>query len=110
MQVLFVETSEFTKRIVKLRLEDDLRDLQNDLVSNPTLGVLDPGACGLRKVRMRDRTRGQGKRFGARVHFLYVPHRNTIYLLNVYAKDEQDTLTPDQKKKLCAAIRLLDAR
>lgn len=59
---------------------------------------------------MRDRSRGQGKRFGARVHYLYLPHRETIYFLSVYAKDEQDALTPDQKKRLCAVIRLLDVR
>ncbi|HEU4456747.1 MAG TPA: hypothetical protein VFR81_27005 [Longimicrobium sp.] len=110
MEVVFVESGEFTKRVVKLGLEEDLRELQNQLVDNPRLGVLDPGTCGLRKIRMRDRTRRQGKSFGVRVHYLYVQHRRTIYLLNIYAKDEQDSLTPDQKKKLCAIIRLLDAQ
>jgi hypothetical protein len=58
---------------------------------------------------MRDRTRGQGKRFGARVHYLHLPHKQLVYLLNIYPKDEQDALTPDQKKRLCAKIRALNA-
>ena len=80
-----------------------------ELARSPTAGVLDPGTCGLRKVRIGDRSRGQGKSYGARVHYLFVPHRQTIYLLNVYTKDEQDTLTPEQKKQLCAKIRPLKA-
>ncbi len=49
---------------------------------------------------MGDATRDQGKRFGARVHYVVVPPRRVIYLLFVYAKDEQDKLTPQQKKQL----------
>jgi hypothetical protein len=109
MEFIFIESGEFTRRITKLKLEDELRELQFMLLNNPKAGDLDPGACGLRKVRMRDRRRGQGKSFGARVHYLYLPHRSTIYLLNVYPKDEQDALTPEQKKLLCARIRELKA-
>ena len=110
MRIMFVESGEFTRRVVKLKLENDLRGLQNELAEMPRLGVMDPGACGLRKIRMRDGPRGQGKRFGVRVHYLYLPRRETIYLLNLYPKDEQDTLTPEQKKKLCEKIRGLNAQ
>lgn len=104
MEYAFVEMAAFTSRIVKLGLDDDLRKLEDQLLRNPTAGDLDPGACGLRKVRMGDATRGQGKRFGARVHYLFVPHRSTIYLFNVYPKDAQDALAPEQKKALCRLI------
>lgn len=110
MNYLFIETREFTKRVVKLKLESEFHELQLELVQNPRAGALDPGTCGLRKVRMKDRARGQGKRFGARVHYLFLPHQNTIYLLNIYPKDEQDTLTEDQKKALCQQIRHLNAK
>jgi hypothetical protein len=65
----FVETTEFTRRIGKLGLEADLVELQKKLNKNPKKGDTDPGTGGLRKVRMTDSTRGQGKRFGARVHY-----------------------------------------
>ena len=100
MQLTFVETTAFTRRIVQQKLEEDLRALQQELLRNPEKGALDPGTGGLRKVRMRVGSVGRGKRSGARVHYLYLPGERVIYLLFVYLKGEQATLTPDQKKKL----------
>ena len=103
-RLVFVETSVFTKRIARLGLEDALRGLQLSLLENPTAGDLDPGTGGLRKVRMTDPTRGKGKRGGARVHYLWLPHRERIYLLFAYSKDEDDTLSQQQKKVLRAVV------
>ena len=102
--MVFVETSVFTKRIARLELEEALRDLQLELLENPTAGDLDPGTGGLRKVRMADPMRGKGKRGGARVHYLWLPHRDVIYLLFVYSKDEDDSLSGQQKRALRAAV------
>ncbi len=79
--MVFVETSVFTKRIARLGLEDALRGLQ-----------------------LQDPTRGKGKRGGARVHYLWLPHRERIYLLFAYSKDEDDTLSEQQKKALRAVV------
>jgi len=73
-------------------------------LENPATGDLDPGTGGLRKVRMADRTRGKGKRGGARVHYLWLPHRDVIYLLFVYSKDEDATLGEPQKAALRAVV------
>ena len=107
MNYSFVETTQFTQRITKLKLENALRRLQEELLRNPTKGDTDPGTGGLRKVRMVDETRGQGKSFGARVHYVVVPQRHVIYLLFVYGKDDQDTLTAQQKKQLRDVVRQL---
>lgn len=101
----FVETETFTKRIVRLGLEDELRELQNEILQNPEKGRLDPGTGGLRKIRMADPGRGKGKSGGARCHYLYLSHRKRVYLIFVYGKDEDDTLTPDQKKQLLAVVQ-----
>jgi len=102
--LVFVETSVFTKRIVRLGLDDALKGLQLELLENPTAGDLDPGTGGLRKVRMPDPTRGKGKRGGGRVHYLWLPHRGMIYLLFAYSKDEDDTLSEQQKRALRAVV------
>jgi hypothetical protein len=102
MECLFIEIEPFTRKVVKLGLEDDLRALQDLLRRNPAAGTRDPGTCGLRKVRMADSARRRGKSSGARVHYLYVPHRRTIYLVHLYVKADQGTLTPEQKRILCA--------
>ena len=105
MNYKFVETTRFTQRISKLKLENELRKLQEELLRNPTKGDTDPGTGGLRKVRMGDEARGQGKSFGARVHYVVVPQRRVIYLLFVYGKDERDSLTAQQKKQLRDVVR-----
>lgn len=69
-----------------------------------TAGDLDPGTGGLRKVRMADPTRGKGKRGGARVHYLWLPNRDMIYLLFAYSKDEDSTLSEQQKRALRAVV------
>ena len=50
----FVETTVFTKRVMALGLEDSLRMLQQELLTNPEAGDVEPGTGGLRKIRMRD--------------------------------------------------------
>ena len=109
MAVTFVETAIFTRRIVRLGLEDALRRLQVELADQPEAGDLDPGTGGLRKVRMPEPTRGKGKRGGTRVHYLPLPHRQLIYLVFVYSKEETEALTTDQKRVLSAVVRQIKA-
>jgi hypothetical protein len=99
-----VETSAFTKRVVALGLEESLRALQVRLSENPEVGATDPGTGGLRKVRIADPRRGKGKRSGARVHYLWISGPSVIYLLSVYSKDELDTLTAEQKRRLRGVV------
>jgi hypothetical protein len=107
--LIFVETVVFTKRILALGLEESLRGLQLQLLDNPEAGDVEPGTAGLRKVRLADPTRGKGKRGGARVHYLWLPHRSRIYLMFVYGKNEASTLTPHQKKKLRDVVAQIKA-
>jgi hypothetical protein len=98
VEIAFVESPTFTRRVVGLGLEEELRELQEDLRRNPNSGSIDAGTGGMRKVRMR--RPGQGKRGGARVHYLFVASVAVIYMAFVYGKDEQESLTPRQKQQL----------
>lgn len=100
----FVETAVFSRRIEKLRLEEELRDLQLVLLKNPEAGRLDSGTGGLRKVRMALACRNKGKRGGARVHYLHLRHIKRIYLIFIYTKNQEDTLKPDQKLQLARVV------
>lgn len=71
-------------------------------ISNPAPRVSE-------KIRLGDPTRGKGKRGGARVHYLRLPHRGRIYLMFVYGKNEASTLAADQKKKLRAIVAQIKA-
>ena len=109
MRLTFLETPVFTARIGKLGLEAGLRALQSTLLETPEAGRLDPGTGGLRKIRIPDPTRGKGKRSGARVHYLWLPHRQRVYLVYVYGKDETPTLSTAQKRALYQVVHAIKA-
>jgi hypothetical protein len=83
-----------------LGLEGTLDRLQTELLANPEAGDVEPGTGGLRKIRLPDPARGEGKRGGARVHYLWLRHKGRIYLIFVYAKNEATRLTAAQKRQL----------
>jgi hypothetical protein len=105
MKYFFVESAEFTRKVVKLGLESELADLQAVLLENPRAGVLEVGTCGLRKIRVSDSARWQGKRFGARIHYAFVPLEQAIYFLSAYRKNEHEALTAEEKRRLCKILR-----
>jgi mRNA-degrading endonuclease RelE of RelBE toxin-antitoxin system len=107
MNIMFVETRVFTRRLGRLGLEGALKALQEDILANPEVGPVDPGTGGLRKIRIPDEGRGKGKRGGARVHYLWLPDKRLVYFLSVYAKDEEDTLSAEQKRILKDVVRAI---
>lgn len=109
MSVYFIETAVFTRRIAQLGLEEELLELQAALADNPSQGRTDAGTGGLRKVRLSDSRRNKGKRSGARAHYLFLSAHGVIYLVFVYGKDDQDGLTPQQKKQLAVVAERIKA-
>ena len=102
----FIETPIFTKKWYELGLSDeDLQRLQNSLLSNPKLGCVIPGTNGLRKVRIT--CKNSGKRGGARVLYVDVEVKDTIHLINVYAKNEKDDLTIAERNAIASVLSLL---
>jgi mRNA-degrading endonuclease RelE of RelBE toxin-antitoxin system len=96
--VVIIETSIFTRQVQMLLSDEEYRQLQMALVSRPDLGPVIPGSGGLRKVRWV--FRGRGKRGGVRAIYYWAVVHNTILMLFMYAKNEQDDLTPEQLKVL----------
>ena len=50
----FIEAPAFTRLISDYLADDEYRELQNQLASNPKLGGLMPGTGGFRKLRWAD--------------------------------------------------------
>jgi hypothetical protein len=91
--------------------DDDLRELENILLENPEAGALIRGAGGARKVRIA--FPGQGKSGSGRVIYVDFAVSEHIYLLLVYAKSKQVTLSDAQKKatrELIGGIRKEEQR
>lgn len=100
----FIQAPAFTRHVSEYLTDDEYRELQNQLASNPELGDLLPGTGGFRKLRWADAGRGRGRRGGLRIIYYYFLTDQQIWLMTLYGKDEAPNLTPDEKKALKNAI------
>ena len=106
MNRTFIEVPMFSKKWKELGLTDDnLRELQNVLLKDPKSGSVIQGTGGLRKIRIP--MENTGKSGGARVLYVDIEYKETIYFINVYAKSEQEDLSEEEKKALKVVVKFL---
>jgi mRNA-degrading endonuclease RelE of RelBE toxin-antitoxin system len=91
------------KRLFKkyISLKKDVEILQSELYKNPKLGS-DLGD-NTRKVRMTIGSKNKGKRGGARIitYHVFIDDKNgKIYLLTIYDKGEQDSISAKEILRL----------
>ena len=96
--MVIVETSVFTRQVGRLLADDEYQQLQIALAQRPNTGQVIVGSGGLRKVRWR--AKGKGKRGGVRVIYYWAVAQDRLLMLLIYAKNEQDDLSPEQLKIL----------
>jgi hypothetical protein len=97
MDALFVELPSFERHRERYLDDAGFRELQAELLRNPTGGAVIEGTGGLRKMRFADRRRGKGKRGGLRVVYYYWIAECEFWLFDLYDKDEAVDLTPQQR-------------
>ena len=100
--MIFIETSIFTKEIVKFLTDDEYKLLLWEILLRPKAGDLIRGSSGLRKIRWH--TPGSGKRSGLRIIY-YFDAPNKIFMLFPYKKNKQEDLTPSQLKILKSLVQ-----
>ena len=106
MNRTFIEVPIFTNRWKELGLTDEnLRELETIVLENPKAGDAIQGTGGIRKIRIP--VGNTGKRGGGRVIYVDIEIKETIYFINVYAKNEKDDLTEDEKKAFKAVVKVL---
>jgi len=80
---------------------DDLEELKKELLENPLMG--DDLGDNTRKVRMAIAAKNRGKRGGARVitcTLLVDVENSEIYLLTIYDKGAQDSISKEEIRHL----------
>ncbi len=92
-----IETQTFQKQAERIWSEEDRLGFIDWIAQNPLAGDVIPGAEGARKVRWV--ASGRGKRGGARVIYFNIDEREVILLVTVYAKAEQENISPDTIRK-----------
>jgi len=93
-----VETRTFQNDADDKLSDQEREDLALYLAKNPEVGVVIPGAGGIRKVRWAGS--GRGKRGGYRVIYYYLSPHVPLFLLALYAKAERIDLTADDRRLL----------
>jgi hypothetical protein len=103
---LFVHTPTFANTAKGLLSDDDLRQLEGVLATDPDAGTLEAGTGGIRKLRIA--LPGRGKSGSARVVYYFRRARGRIYLLLAFPKNAKAALTAAERKKLAALVERLN--
>ena len=86
--------------------DNDLRRLENELLQNPKVGKVIRGTGRLRKMRFA--FEGRGKSGSTRVCYVDFEIKETIFLLAVFAKNEIENLSMEERLKLKHQIDILE--
>jgi hypothetical protein len=107
MKRTFIQTKEFSRHWDELGFSDqDLRRLENEILINPKVGNVIRGTGGLRKMRFA--FEGRGKRSSSRVCYVDFEVHETVYLITVFAKADQENLTREERSNIRKVIAYLE--
>ncbi|CAM3899147.1 type II toxin-antitoxin system RelE/ParE family toxin [Xenorhabdus thuongxuanensis] len=98
----FIETSVFTRECKKLLTDDEYKEFQSYLLTDPEAGAVIVGTGGCRKIRWAKQD--TGKSSGVRAIYYYYSTAGKLYLLLLYSKSEKDSLTNAEKAQLKAVV------
>lgn len=104
--ITFYETKHFIKNSSKLLGDEGREALQRCLADNPKAGDVIPGGGGIRKLRFA--RPGMGKRGGVRVIYYFMDKRGLVTLLTLYAKSNQENLSPRELKLWAEAVEAIN--
>jgi hypothetical protein len=105
--ITIAETPPYSRKADKLLSTAERSELISYLSSHPKAGVLIEGSGGVRKLRW---SRGSsGKSGGARVIYYYHSDAMPLYLLTLFAKNEKENISKEEKVILAKLIKQLIA-
>jgi hypothetical protein len=94
----FIETKLFSRLLGDYLTDDQYALLQGALIEAPERGALVPGSGGVRKLRWAQP--GRGKRGGVRVIYYARAREGIIWMLTIYAKNEEENIPAHVLRKI----------
>ncbi|MDR1909299.1 MAG: type II toxin-antitoxin system RelE/ParE family toxin [Spirochaetaceae bacterium] len=96
--ITVIETPSFIRDAKKLLDRDEREALVHFLAYSPALGNLIKDTGGVRKIRWA--REGEGKSGGYRVIYFFHSMETPLFLLNIFAKNEKENISPQERKEL----------
>jgi hypothetical protein len=94
----FVESKLFTRLVGDYLTDDEYAELQAALAETPERGAIVSGSGGVRKLRWAQP--GRGKRGGIRVIYYPKARDGVIWMLTIYAKNEEQNIPAHVLRKI----------
>jgi len=95
---IFIESPLFGKQVYNYLSDREYVDLQGSLLRAPDSGDVIKGSDGIRKLRFA--AKGKGKRGGVRVIYYFHNAAGEIWLLTIYAKNEEENIPTEILRKI----------
>ncbi|BCB26609.1 toxin RelE [Sulfurimicrobium lacus] len=105
--ITIAEVPEYIRQAEKLLSEAERQDVLSYLAAHPKSGDLIEGTGGIRKLRWG--RGGLGKSGGVRVIYYYHSESMPLYLITLFAKNEQDNLSKAERNALAKLVDMLVA-
>ncbi|MFL5382138.1 MAG: type II toxin-antitoxin system RelE/ParE family toxin [Longimicrobiaceae bacterium] len=101
----FVYTKLFDRSRKNILSDEEMQAVENTLLNDPEAGAVMRDTGGARKIRAAQENRG--KSGSARVIYLYIAERETVYFQLAFAKSVKGNLTPAEKKLMRTVVALI---
>jgi hypothetical protein len=101
--LIFVESPLFSDRVLDYLDDTEYAKLQVTLLDRTGAGVLIPKSGGIRKLRWA--AKGKGKRGGLRVIYYWQKAEDEVWMLTLYAKNEEQNIPVQTLKAILAEFK-----
>ncbi|MDX8386658.1 MAG: type II toxin-antitoxin system RelE/ParE family toxin [Gallionella sp.] len=103
--ITIAEVPEYIRRAEKLLTADERQDILSYLALHPKTGELIEGTGGIRKLRWG--RGGRGKSGGVRIIYYFHNELMPLYLVALFAKNEQANLSKADRNSLAKLVNVL---
>jgi hypothetical protein len=105
MKAAVFATSRYEREAKRLLSSVEIQSMEASIAADPEAHPIVPGTGGVRKARWS--RQGQGKRGGVRVIYYYWVSDNEVYMLYLYAKNEQADMDAIGRKEARKFVEVL---